>query len=121
MVFAVNPDTVCDYYVYPLANNFSDFLSLVLATKGTNTLQQIIQWDKQQYMDFSSSPDEVEYASSKKVIEALEAIRSIGVLPMGLMYKKCGNSVKKIQNSFQYSKIVFSDEFYDITGQEKLN
>ena len=35
MVFAVNPDTVCDYYVYPLANNFSDFLSLVLATKGT--------------------------------------------------------------------------------------
>lgn len=117
MVFAVNPDTVCDYYVYPLANNFSDFLSLVLATKGTNTLQQIIQWDKQQYMDFSSSPDEVEYASSKKVIEALEAIRSIGVLPMENPFEY----VKKIQNSFQYSKIVFSDEFYDITGQEKLN
>ena len=117
MVFAVNPDTVCDYYVYPLATNFSDFLSLVLATKGTNTLQQIIQWDKQQYMDFSSSPDEVEYASSKKVIEALEAIRSIGVLPMENPLKY----VKKIQNSFQYSKIVFSDEFYDITGQEKLN
>ena len=33
MVFCVNPETCCDYYVYPLANNFNDFLSLILATQ----------------------------------------------------------------------------------------
>lgn len=42
MVFAVNPETYNDIYVYPLAHNFKDFLSLILTVKGTNTLQQII-------------------------------------------------------------------------------
>ena len=116
MVFAVNPDTCCDYYVYPLANNFYDFLGLILATKNTNILQQIIQWDKQQYLDIITSREEVEYASKAEVIEALDAIHSIGVLPIESPFEY----VKKIQSEFQYSRIVYSDEFYEITGKEKL-
>lgn len=115
MVFAVNPDTCCEYYVYPLANNFSDFLSLVLATKGTNTLQQIIQWDKQQYMDFINSPDEVEYGSQKEVVNSLCAILSLGITPMEHPFEY----VKTIQKEFNYNKILFNDEYYDVTGKEK--
>ena len=117
MVFAVNPETCCDYYVYPLANNFYDFLSLILAAKTTNVLQQIIQWNKQQYLDFITSQEEVEYASRKEVIEVLNAIHSIGVLPMESPFEY----VKKIQSGFPYSKIVYSDAFYEITGKEKLS
>ena len=73
----------------------------MLATKNTNILQQIIQWDKQQYLDFVASPEEVEYASRKEVIEALDAIHSIGVLPMESPFEY----VKKIQSEFQYSRI----------------
>lgn len=116
MVFAVNPETCCDYYVYPLAKNFYDFLSLILATKNTNILQQIIQWDKQQYLNFIALPEEIEYASKKEVIEALDAIYSIGVIPMECPFEY----VKKIQSEFQYSRIVYSDEFYEVTGKEKL-
>lgn len=42
MVFCINPDTCCDYYVYPLAGNFTDFLRLILATKNANVMQQLI-------------------------------------------------------------------------------
>lgn len=114
-VFAVNPETCCDFYVYPLAHNFSDFLSLILATKGTNTLQQIIQWDKSQYTSFINAPDEIEYASRKDVQIALTAIQSLGIRPMIQPFEY----VKAIQKKFDYSKIPFNDDFYDITGNER--
>lgn len=83
MVFAVNPDTGCDYYVYPLAENFYDFLSLVLATKNANAIQQIILWDKQQFINFINSPDNVEYDSKPEVMAALSTIQTkLGVSPM---------------------------------------
>ena len=37
MVFCVNPETCCDYNVYPIARNFCDFLGLILATGNTRT------------------------------------------------------------------------------------
>lgn len=118
MVFAVNPDTGCDYYVYPLAKSFSDFLGLILTTKGTNILQQMILWDKQEYLDFINSPDEVEWASRKEVTEVINAISSaLDIIPIVQPFEY----VKEIQGEFDYSKIAFSDEFYDITGIEKPN
>ena len=50
--FCVNPETCCDCFVYPIARNFCDFLGLILATGGTNTLQQIIWWDKKMQSKF---------------------------------------------------------------------
>lgn len=52
MVFCVNPETCCAYHVYPIACNFRDFLGLILATGNTNTLQQIICWNKKMFDDF---------------------------------------------------------------------
>ncbi len=117
MVFAVNPETCCDFYVYPLAYNFSDFLSLILAAKGTNALQQIIQWDKSQYIHFISSPEEVEYSSKKEVRDALQSIELLGITQMECPFEY----VKAIQKNFDYSQIPFSDEFYSTTGIEKTN
>ena len=115
MVFAVNPDTCCDYYVYPLSDNFYDFLSLILATKNTNVLQQIIHWDKAQYLDFIASSEEIEYTSKPEVVAILEAIHSMGVLPM----KNPFEYVKKVQYEFPYSKIVYRNEFYEVTGSKR--
>lgn len=117
MVFAVNPETCCDYYVYPLAYNFSDFLSLVLAVKGTNTLEQIILWNKSQYIRFINSPIVVEYTSKSEVRDVLESIRSLGITQMKCPFEY----VKAIQNNFDYSRIPFDDEYYDATGREKIN
>lgn len=115
MIFTVHPESCCNYYVYPVAEKFSDFLCLVLATKGTNSLQQMILWDRRQYTDFISSPDEMAYASKQEVMDALNAIQAIGISPMEQPFEY----VKQIQQQFDYSKIPFSNEYYDVTGREK--
>lgn len=42
MVFAVNPESCVDQYVYPLAENFEDFLCLILVCGSTTAVEQII-------------------------------------------------------------------------------
>lgn len=116
IVFAVNPDTCCEHYVYPIAANFTDFLSLILATHGTNAIQQIILWNKQQYTDFINSPDEVNYAKDNKVMEVLVAIQRLGITPMQSPFEY----VTSIQKSFDYSQIPFYDNFYTATGLKKI-
>lgn len=116
MVFAVNPDTGCDYYVYPLAENFYDFLSLVLATKNANVIQQIILWNKQQFIGFINSTDNVEYDSKPEVVAVLSSIQTkLGISPMEHPFEY----IKKIQMDFPYSKIKFTDAFYETTGIER--
>ena len=43
MVFACNPDTCADDFVYPLARNFEDFKRLILACGSTNPIGHTIQ------------------------------------------------------------------------------
>lgn len=116
MVFCVNPETCCDYYVYPLAKNFYDFLSLIISTQNTNTMQQVILWDKQTFENFMNDTDNVEYANKIEVKNALTAISTkLGVTKM----EKPFEYIKALQKEFPYDKINFSDEFYEATGLTK--
>ena len=115
MVFCVNPDTCCDFYVYPLARNFTDFLSLILAKKNTNVMQQIIIWDKQEYDDFIIAPDNVEYENSEEVVAALNALRTLGVTETENPFAY----IKDIQKDFTYDKIKFTNEYYDTLGLDR--
>lgn len=115
MIFCVNPDTCCDYYVYPLAKNFKDFIGLILATKNTNVMQQIILWDKQAYEDFINNPDNIEYEKSKEVITALDALRTLEIAET----KDPFTYIKNLQKDFPYDKIQFIDEYYDTLGLER--
>ena len=116
MVFVINPVTCCDHYVYPVADNFSDFLRLILAAKGTAALEQIIQWDKQDYIDFMNAPEQMQYASQKDVTVTLAAIESLGITPMEHPF----SYVKSIQSRFNYRQIIFRDDFYEVTGISKF-
>ena len=42
MVFACNPDTCADVFVYPLARTFEDFMRLILACGSTNLFTPLI-------------------------------------------------------------------------------
>ena len=59
IVFCVNPETCCNYYVYPLAKDFTDFLRLLLSLKTTNAIQQVVWMDKDAFENFMNDPDEV--------------------------------------------------------------
>lgn len=116
VVFCVNPETCCDYYVYPLANNFRDFLSLILATNSTNPIQQIILWDKQEFEDFMNSVDEIEWGKNENVLLALNTIKTnLNIEQMNKPFEY----VKTLQNSFNYNDIKFTNEYYDTLGLER--
>ena len=70
-VFAVNPESCVDKYVYPLAMNFKDFLSLILACGSTTAVEQIIGWSKEQFESFLVSEDNVKYTEQEKVLEKI--------------------------------------------------
>ncbi len=116
MVFCVNPETCCDYNVYPIARNFCDFLGLILATGNTNTLQQIIWWDKKRFEDFVNSPEEQEYRVRPEVQSVLSTIRKgIDIAPIDTPFEY----IKDLQSNFPYEQIPFTNEYYDTLGIER--
>ena len=116
MVFCVNPEPCCDYNVYPIARNFCDFLGLILATGNTNTLQQIIWWDKKRFEDFVNSPEEQEYRVRPEVQGVLSTIRKgIDIAPIDTLFEY----IKDLQSNFPYEQIPFTNEYYDTLGIER--
>ena len=102
-----------EQYVYPLARDFRDFLRLILAVRNTNPLQQMIGWDKAQYLDFLCSEQALGEDSSKQASAVLDAISDkLGLTPMEQPFEY----VKKIQQEFPYQNIVYSNEYYDTLG-----
>ena len=115
-VFCVNPETCCEHYVYPIARSFRDFLGLILAVGNTNTLQQIILWDKEAYKAFVNSPHERDNLRKSEVRSALDTLRrGTGVEPIDSPFEY----VKALQSDFPSEKIPFSDEYYEVLGLER--
>ena len=114
-VFAVNPETAEEHYVRPLAENFEKFISLILATKGTTAAEQISGWNKEQFLNFleNDGSDFEDFAEKRQAV--LNKIQTeLEIEPM----KNPFEYVKKIQVEFDYSKIKFSEEYYDVLGLE---
>ena len=113
MVFAVNPETCVDKYVYPLAMNFKDFLRLILACGSTTAVEQIIGWSKEQFEDFLHSDDNAVLPEQKAVLDKMQS--DLKLTPMENPYEY----VKAVQEQHDDSKIKFSNEYYDTLGLER--
>lgn len=109
-VFAVNPESCADQYVYPLAHNFKDFLRLILACGSTTAVEQIILWTREQFLHFLSSSDSVPLPQQIKTLEIIR--KELRLTPMEDPY----TYVKNLQAGFDLSKLYFSDEYYETTG-----
>lgn len=112
MVFAVNPETCVDQYVYPLAMNFKDFLCLILACGSTTAVEQIIGWSKAQFEAFLISDDNAMLSEQKILLEELKA--ALKLEPMENPYEY----VKAVQEKYDDSKIKFKNDYYDTLGLE---
>ena len=113
MVFAVNPESCMERYVYPLARNFKDFLRLILSCGSTTAVEQIIGWTKEQFESFVVSEDNARYPEQEKVLEDIKSV--LRLEPMENPYEY----VKSVQELFDNSKIKFSNEYYDTLGLER--
>lgn len=113
MVFACNPDTCADTYVYPLARNFEDFLKLILACGSTNPIEQIVWMSREQFEKHIQEELAIRTKEQAALLFHLET--ELGVSPMGNPY----DYVKEVQTGFINSGIQYSDEYYDVLGLER--
>ena len=110
MVFASNPETCADSYVYPLARTFEDFLRLILACGSTNPIEQIVWMSKEQFAKHLQSAEANRTDEQKILLHYLET--EFGISPIENPYE----FVKEIQSDFDCSGIKYSDEYYDVLG-----
>lgn len=113
MVFAVNPETCVNQYVYPLAMNFKDFLCLILACGSTTAVEQIIGWSKEQFEAFLVSNDNAVLPEQKNILDRIKA--EVKLTPMENPYEY----VKAVQEQYDDSKIKFTNDYYDTLGLER--
>ena len=113
MVFAVNPETCVDKYVYPLAANFKEFLRLILAGGSTTAVEQIIGWSKEQFVDFLHSDDNKVFPQQAEVLKIIA--EELKLQPIEDVYEY----VKTVQDQFDDGKIKYSNEYYDVLGLER--
>lgn len=113
MVFAVNPESCVESYVYPLAANFKDFLRLILACGSTTAVEQIIGWSKEQFEEFLHSDDNKIFPEQAEVLKIVT--EELRIQPMEEPYEY----VKAIQEQFDGRKIKYSNEYYDVLGLKR--
>lgn len=115
MVFAVNPETCVDRYVYPLAMNFKDFLRLILACGSTTAVEQIIGWSKEQFENFVVSEENAIRPEQQTVLNEVKT--SLKLTPMDAPFEY----VKSVQEQFNHCqcKIRYSNVYYDTLGLER--
>lgn len=84
-----------------------------MATKTTTALEQIIGWSEEQFKSFLVSEDNCVSSKQEEIIQKIQ--KDLQLLP----YKEPYQYVKQLQSNFEYEKITFSDEYYDVLGLEK--
>lgn len=109
-VFAVNPMNPAGKNVHPLARTFEDFLRLVLACGSATAVEQTWMWNRGEFDAFLETypPDAEQQAT-------LDALRdALNLTPMDDPYKY----IKEVQSSFDYGKITYSQEYYNLMPDE---
>ena len=113
VVFASNPESCADTNVYPLAENFSDFLRLILACGSANPIEQIVWMDQEQFERHLQEEKGRQTARQQEVLNLLG--RELNLTPMETPYEY----VKALQADFDGSKIRYGGEYYDVLGLER--
>ena len=115
MVFAVSPMNPIGENVFPIARTFEDLLRLLLACKDLAALEQVHQWDEEQFEEFVA-----EIETTQEVQAVFEALQTkLGVSPMDEPFAY----LRTLQDSFNYGELNFSKEYYEAMcaiSQDKL-
>lgn len=115
MVFVVSPMSCTSQYVYPLAEDFKTFIELILSTKSATALEQIGWVSKDQFKQFLNSEDNATNPEQEIILSILS--KTLELNPHQNPY----DYVAELQSKIDYKKLKFSDEFYEITGNNKPN
>lgn len=104
-VFAVSPMNGAENCVHPVAKSFQDFLRLLLSCHDVAAIEQVWQWSAAQLDAFEKRypPD----AAQKAVLSTLQ--KQLKLRPMAEPWKY----IHTVQTGFDYTKLRFTEDFYD--------
>ena len=106
MVFSVSPMNSAPDFVHPLANDFEDFLRLLLACSDSAALEQAWMWGKAQFEAFLQ--DNPPTQDQQRTLSELAEKMKLTPMEQPWVY------IKKLQASFDYSKIKYTEDYYDV-------
>ncbi len=106
MVFAVSPMNVPGEYVHPLAESFEDFLRLLLVCGDSAALEQAWQWDEAGFQQFLEENPITE--AQRIILNQIEKQLHLKSMEQPWQY------ISALQSSFDYSKITFTEDYYDL-------
>lgn len=108
VIFAVSPMDGANECIHAVAKSFEDFLRLLIACRDTAAIEQAWQFDKNSFYAFleENQPDE----KALKVLDRLSDALSLEPIEEPYEY------ITELQKGFDYSKLRFSEEFYELTG-----
>ena len=109
IVFCISPMNGAEDAIHAVANNFADFRALLMACGDTAAIEQAWQWSKSSFEKFIAEYPPTDEA--KSAFAQLE--QKLGITPMTEPYKY----MMSLQKSFDYSKLKFTEEYYDLTGE----
>ncbi len=112
MVFSVSPMNGYPDYVHPLAENFEDFLRLLLAGKDANYLEQAWMLTPDRFEQFVQ-----DYTPTQEAQTVLSQLADrMHLEPMETPWQY----MKNLRDAFDYSKIKYTEEFYDPEMNENV-
>ena len=106
VVFSVSPMNSAPDFVHPLANNFEDFLRLLLACGDSAALEQAWMWDKSQFDAFLQNNPPTQ--DQQRTLSELAKKTKLTPMEQPWAY------IKELQASFDYGKIKFTEDYYDV-------
>lgn len=112
-IFVVNPESTSDNYVFPISNNFDDFLRLVVSLHGTQLLDLVMVYEKEEFSYLLENHKKNESSESIKELNKLKEI--FDIIPMDNPYEY----IKNIMSSVDVKNIMYTDQYYDVLGIEK--
>ncbi len=113
MVFSVSPMNGAPDYVHPLAKDFADFLRLLIACGDAAALEQAWQWDEAQFDDFLRENPSTQ--QQKQLLCAVAEKFRLAAMDRPWKY------VRDLQSAFDYSKIKYTEDFYDMDMNPSVN
>ncbi len=105
MIFAISPMNCAGEYVHPLAENFEDFLRLLLFCGDAAVLEQAWQWNEVSFKQFLAD-NPVTEEQRETLAQITEKLH---LTPM----EDAWQYLSHLQSSFDYSRIRFTEDYYD--------
>lgn len=110
-VYVVSP-MISDHYVEAIAENFIDFISIVVSTKDAPLLECISYCARDRFYEQIQSISDDNF-EAKTAISALNSTFSIKVID------NVYDFVRQVQAKLKCETLQFSEEYYELTGQTR--